>query len=120
MAGRESERVSITDFVSTFLQPSSSTVAPSILYISGSPGTGKTALVNNILGSLRDELENAEISVVTVNCMALNNIDALLEQLIEHFRSAEESTKKGARARKPKISTMQILNSLFSQAARRW
>lgn len=119
MSGRETERTVITDFITSFLRAPPSTPDHSILYISGSPGTGKTALVNALLGEMRDELSDTAVTVVTVNCMALNSMDALLERLVEEFGAAQKPTKKGGKPRKVKESALQTLNTLLSKATRR-
>jgi cell division control protein 6 len=43
----------------------------SVLYISGSPGIGKTALVYSILRTL-----DVTVRVVSINCMALDSVNA--------------------------------------------
>jgi cell division control protein 6 len=71
IAGRTVERNIIAKF--TF---------ESSLFISGTPGSGKTALVNFVLASLEhcDDLE-----VLTVNCMAFHNVDAVGTSLRKHW-----------------------------------
>ncbi|KAF9010694.1 P-loop containing nucleoside triphosphate hydrolase protein [Cyathus striatus] len=83
MAGREVERATIIDFVNMFTEGSNSDQDPTCLYISGSPGTGKTALVNSIFRTMSTTPD--EIQVISVNCMALNGIDALWDRLIEEL-----------------------------------
>ncbi|KAJ8495387.1 hypothetical protein ONZ45_g12875 [Pleurotus djamor] len=88
IAGRDSERDIIQKFITG--------VSTSSLYISGSPGTGKTALVNTII---RDHEESDQLKVITINCMALNNVEALWAQLAEELdgngkRKASERSKK--------------------------
>lgn len=119
MSGRTTERELITEFISSFLRAPTSPPDHSILYISGSPGTGKTALVNALLGEMRDEFSDATVTIVTVNCMALNSIDALLERLVEEFSVDQVRAKKGGKVRKDKKTTLQILDTLLSEATRR-
>lgn len=63
------------------------------LYISGPPGTGKTALVNSIL---RDFTSDSR--VISINCMALNTVDELWDRIIEEL--ADPKKVKGGRGKK--------------------
>ncbi|KAJ7282967.1 hypothetical protein C8J57DRAFT_1219121 [Mycena rebaudengoi] len=80
MAGRDSERAAISAFFSS-LETEADLVEYTSLYISGSPGTGKTALVN---------------SVISINCMALNSVDALWERLVEELGGTSDKKRKTA------------------------
>ena len=80
LVGREQERTYILDFLAPFLGGKSRANHPTSLYLSGAPGTGKTALVNEVLKSVsafssRDlpdmQAADAAVCVVYVNCMAL-------------------------------------------------
>ncbi|KAG6918057.1 hypothetical protein DXG01_016713 [Tephrocybe rancida] len=99
IAGRDSERATIHNFFTSFLsdpdthadeEPSTS------LYISGSPGTGKTALVNSVLREI-----TTDAKVVFINCVALNSVESLWERLIEEFNNGRR-TKSIGRAKKTK------------------
>jgi cell division control protein 6 len=79
IAGRDNERTIISDFVN--FKGDFRT-----LYVSGSPGTGKTALVNNIL---RDVAHN----VIFVNCMAIAGLDALWQRLAEELTTTRRKLK---------------------------
>ncbi|KAI0342036.1 P-loop containing nucleoside triphosphate hydrolase protein [Trametopsis cervina] len=119
LSGREAERKIIANFISSFLHAPSEVSDHTILYISGSPGTGKTALVNSLLGDMRDDLSDASVAVVTVNCMALNSMDALLERLIEEFGAHQKQSRKGGKSRKTKDTTLQSLGTLLDETTRR-
>ncbi|KAF8441350.1 P-loop containing nucleoside triphosphate hydrolase protein [Boletus edulis BED1] len=83
IAGRSTERDVITKFIASGCETSCSDVPPKAsLFISGSPGTGKTALVNSVLAGLEC---SQEFKVITVNCMALNNVDNLWDCLCENI-----------------------------------
>ena len=56
---------------------------------------GKTALVNSVL----EELE-AEVHVIIVNCMALNNVDELWNRLLEELQ-VESKAGKGRGKKSP-------------------
>lgn len=53
------------------------------LYISGPPGTGKSALLNEVLG----DLENSEVSInkATINCMVIQDPKAIYSRMLEEF-----------------------------------
>lgn len=110
MPGRERERSVIRDFITISDDGDQITS----LYISGSPGTGKTALVNALIQSLGSDLN--ETKLITVNCMALENVEALWERLSEEFqgpckRKQSRRTAKG----KGKETVEDILSGLDSK-----
>jgi hypothetical protein len=71
-AGRVPEQQFIRNFLTEFIQLRSvSEVTRPVLYSSGSPGCMKTALVNSILATSDAELLANNITLVSVNCMAL-------------------------------------------------
>lgn len=112
IAGRETERASIFDFITSFVEDTAvSEVACSSLFISGSPGTGKTALVNAIIRGM-STANDTVVKVVSINCMTLNNIDALWEKMVEEL--AVGSNQKSTVGKKPKGRDMvkSLLNSL--------
>ena len=76
---------------------------PKTLYISGSPGTGKTALVNSVLRDLEHESGQSRLRVVAMNCMALNSLDEFWDRLLEELvgrkkRKARKKKSKGLEA----------------------
>ncbi|KAK0242197.1 P-loop containing nucleoside triphosphate hydrolase protein [Armillaria nabsnona] len=110
MPGREKERAVIRNFITI----SDNGDQITCLYISGSPGTGKTALVNALIQSLGSDLNGTKI--ITVNCMALENVEALWERLSEEFqgpckRKQSRRTAKG----KGKETVEDILSGLDSK-----
>ncbi|KAG6372396.1 hypothetical protein JVT61DRAFT_7867 [Boletus reticuloceps] len=52
------------------------------LFISGSPGTGKTVLINSVLAGFEC---SHDFKVITVNCMAQDNVDNLWDCLCENI-----------------------------------
>lgn len=94
LAGRSAERALIGEFVASFVGETRSTHTHSTsLYISGSPGTGKTALVNSVISQ---SAIPPTIRVITINCMALNDIDFLWSRLADEF-STKAKTKRTTR-----------------------
>ncbi|KAF8232203.1 P-loop containing nucleoside triphosphate hydrolase protein [Tricholoma matsutake] len=91
IAGRDAECAVIQQFLTSFLDCLSTDDEQSTsLYISGSPGSGKTALVNSILRSL-----NTDVKVICINCMALNSLDALWERLLEDLHDGSKRKAAG-------------------------
>ncbi|KAG1861603.1 P-loop containing nucleoside triphosphate hydrolase protein [Suillus subalutaceus] len=109
IAGREDERQRILEFITSSWCDSTH----SSLYISGTPGTGKTALVNSVLRSFEESEGTSDLRVVSINCMALNGLDALWDRLYEELCRTETSknaTKpckvKGKQAVEKALSTL--------------
>ncbi|KAL0572282.1 AAA ATPase [Marasmius crinis-equi] len=91
LPGRESERATITDFISSFLGDCD-TNYPCNLFVSGTPGTGKTALISSVMQSIDYEAHAARVLII--NCMALNGMDALWTRLLEELRSPQKGRAK--------------------------
>ena len=117
MAGREQERATIEMFILGFLSGGESLEVSSALYISGSPGTGKTALVNSVLGALADQLKDQDTQILSVNCMALDGVDAVWQRLAEMFRDGKQTSGRG---RKLKDSPHQIVEKALAATDRKW
>ncbi|KAF9112875.1 AAA ATPase [Mortierella sp. AM989] len=68
------------------------------LYISGQPGTGKTALLKEIMRDMEPDMENVkhEIKTVTINCMSIKDPKLVYQKLLEEFGYAAESKDKEA------------------------
>ncbi|KAG6837004.1 hypothetical protein H0H93_016464 [Arthromyces matolae] len=110
IAGRDSERATILDFLTSFLNDPdvTSDVSPcTSLYVSGSPGTGKTALVNCVLREI-----TTDAKVVFINCMALASIDSLWERLIEDLDTGRKAKTVG---RSKKIKGREAVEALLSR-----
>jgi cell division control protein 6 len=81
---------------------------PSTLYISGSPGTGKTALVNSVLRDFH--IPSSELRIVSINCMALNSVDELWVRIVEELGDGE---KKGrGKQLKGKEAVLKVLKEM--------
>ncbi|KAG8990159.1 AAA ATPase [Tulasnella sp. JGI-2019a] len=89
MAARDKERGTIESYLlcGGFLSPNGSMDGEqdviSSLYISGSPGTGKTALITDILQKLQDRDDLQTHAAVYVNCMGLSDVKAVWERVWE-------------------------------------
>ena len=97
LAGREAEKVAIESFLHGL--DADADVPEQILYVSGSPGTGKTALVNSIIASSPDNM--SDVKIVFLNCMAISDMDTLWRRLGEELSSvagpAKKVTRKGVK-----------------------
>ncbi|KAK0263399.1 AAA ATPase [Friedmanniomyces endolithicus] len=76
LVGREAERQEL----STFLDRCLASDSAGCLYVSGPPGTGKSALVDEVRGQCKGE---KNIKTSTVNCMSVRNAKDLAQKLAE-------------------------------------
>jgi cell division control protein 6 len=77
--GREQERAVLTSFLSSFTSGGSDDSVHSAAYISGAPGTGKTALVSEVLrGVAVDGLRG-----IYVNCTGLKEENSVWARVLE-------------------------------------
>ncbi|KAF7306005.1 AAA domain-containing protein [Mycena chlorophos] len=106
MAARDQERVVIADFFASLLHDAET--QHTSLYISGSPGTGKTALVNSVLRALPAD----QAKVITINCMALNSVDVLWDRLTEELGGNADKKRKTA-GRLRKLQGKELVESLL-------
>ncbi|THG96270.1 hypothetical protein EW145_g7808 [Phellinidium pouzarii] len=92
LEGRETERSIIESFLHSF--DGDMDISESVLYVSGSPGTGKTALVNSIIASAKI---SDNVRVIFLNCMAISGLDALWPRLADELLnvSAPKAGKRG-------------------------
>ncbi|XP_040002234.1 cell division control protein 6 homolog [Xiphias gladius] len=77
LLSREPERASIR----SFLEEKVLRRLPGSLYISGAPGTGKTACLNCVLQEMKAELSS--VRTVVVNCMSLRSSHAVFPLLAD-------------------------------------
>uniref|UniRef100_H3CLC8 Cell division control protein n=1 Tax=Tetraodon nigroviridis TaxID=99883 RepID=H3CLC8_TETNG len=81
LLSREAERESIR----SFLEEKVLQRRPGSLYISGAPGTGKTACFNCVLQEMKPRL--SAVQCVMVNCMALRSSHAIFPLLAEKLKA---------------------------------
>ncbi|RVE76700.1 hypothetical protein OJAV_G00011280 [Oryzias javanicus] len=82
LLSRQAEQASIR----RFLQENVLRRRPGSLYVSGAPGTGKTACVNRVLQEMKGEL--CGVQTVTVNCMSLRSSHAIFPLLASKLQAA--------------------------------
>lgn len=113
LAGREAEKALIESFFHGL--DDDADVPESVLYISGSPGTGKTALVNSIIENA-DLKSRSGLKVVFLNCMAIADMDTLWRRLAEELGDAIAPAKRGIRKCARKAQGRDDVNALLSKS----
>ena len=111
-AGREAEKAVIESFLHGL--DDDADVPESVLYISGSPGTGKTALVNSIISENIDA--RSGLKVIFLNCMAIVDIDTLWRRLAEELGAVVSPAKKATRKGAKKVQGKDDINALLSES----
>ncbi|XP_061082190.1 cell division control protein 6 homolog [Conger conger] len=79
LLSRDKERASIRSFLTDKVKLG----LPASLYISGAPGTGKTACLNCILQEMEDQLQS--VQKVIINCMRLRSSQSIFPLLVERL-----------------------------------
>ncbi|KAJ8264580.1 hypothetical protein GJAV_G00150930 [Gymnothorax javanicus] len=79
LLSRDRERA----FIRSFLTDRVKQGAPASLYISGAPGTGKTACLNCVLQEMEDQLQS--VQKVLINCMRLRSSQSIFPLLAERL-----------------------------------
>jgi len=89
--GREKEREFIINFWKKYICGDQT----SSLYISGCPGTGKSALISEIAKTMIEEehqKKSYKIHVTNINCMALKNPKMIYKKLLDDFSPKNQSS----------------------------
>lgn len=108
LVGREVEIQKISDFVATHV----STQKAGSLYISGAPGTGKSACLMKVLNNDKvTEASSGKSIVISVNCMSMRNSTAIYTKI---------ATELGAKPSKCKTArtAMKYLESALTSGGR--
>lgn len=108
---RDTEHDAITGFLQSFLSKEGT---QRCLYISGSPGTGKTALLNSVLRTL----DHDQCNVVSINCMSLKGTDALWQKLFDDLISADAELNKAMRPQK--LKGREAVEVALAALSRKW
>ncbi|QDS67576.1 hypothetical protein FKW77_003531 [Venturia effusa] len=82
LVGREKENQELSEFVSERLLERSS----GCIYISGPPGTGKSALVNQVCTELQGEVSHKS---TYVNCMSVKTAKDIFAKLLDDFEKTD-------------------------------
>lgn len=93
LVGRSHERERMMDFWNRHVLGNK----PGALYVSGAPGTGKTAMLNEILRNTQNDinaLSTHRVKVVMINCMTVTEPKAIYTKLVEEFKSPQTTLQK--------------------------
>ncbi|CAG8568329.1 8008_t:CDS:1 [Racocetra fulgida] len=107
LVGRETERDTITEFLEKHIIEKK----PGNLFIHGIPGTGKTALVNEIYNDMKDSIEKkakCSVKFVNINCMSLNDPKKIYVTILDILD--QKTVTNGVK------SAEEVLNYLFLKA----
>ncbi|KAG0351291.1 P-loop containing nucleoside triphosphate hydrolase protein [Gamsiella multidivaricata] len=94
LVGREAERKTIREFCENhILVPKAGS-----LYISGQPGTGKTALLKEVMRDMEREMKDVEheVKTATINCMTVKDPRLVYQKLLIEMGYVAESKEKDA------------------------
>ncbi|XP_061840315.2 cell division control protein 6 homolog [Nerophis lumbriciformis] len=69
------------DAISSFLRDTAARRLPGGLYISGAPGTGKTACLDRVLLDMKEELECVHTIIIIINCMTVRTSHSIFPLL---------------------------------------
>lgn len=87
LIGRDTEREEVTSFIQKGIESKDG----GCMYISGPPGTGKSALVEEVCHDLK--LENMA-KVANINCVSMRNSRDIYGRLVEEFSDGSQIFKK--------------------------
>lgn len=94
--GREAEREQLNRFICHAMESGTG----GCTYVSGAPGTGKSALVLEILDQFREQA----VKVVSINCVALKTSSEVLARFTQEFCPSPRG-KSGSKANLAKLFT---------------
>ncbi|CAG8615362.1 6454_t:CDS:2, partial [Acaulospora colombiana] len=111
LVGRNSEREAITKFLRNNIIGGT----PGSLYITGAPGTGKTALVNEVWNGMKNTIKNetkCSIEFIMINCMNVDDPKRIFAKLLENsgrnaVKNAEETASEIVDIVKDRITVAQ-------------
>ncbi|KAL4207066.1 AAA ATPase [Rhizopus azygosporus] len=85
LIGRGQERETISQFWRDHVLSNK----PGCLYISGMPGTGKTAMLTEVMRTMENEIDQLDFTVKTVmiNCMSMKEPKQIYVKLVESWKS---------------------------------
>ncbi|KAI8978448.1 P-loop containing nucleoside triphosphate hydrolase protein [Pilobolus umbonatus] len=87
LIGREKEREILLKFWLDHVMNNH----PGCMYISGMPGTGKTAMLNEIMRMTEDDimaLRSHKVKIMVINCMSIQEPKKIYLRLVEDMKSA--------------------------------
>ncbi|KAL4659867.1 hypothetical protein GN956_G177 [Arapaima gigas] len=88
LLSREQERASIHSFLMERVKAG----CPASLYISGAPGTGKTACLTCVLQDMENDLNS--VQKIVINCMTLRSSQAIFSLVAKHLGVSGDNLEK--------------------------
>lgn len=121
--GRETERQALRDFFVPLIEEKSH----GALYLSGLPGTGKSALLNEVIAEISSEKSSRDctIRVATLNCMIVDRPHLIFSRIYRHLTqskplaqreldvSSDDDYNQDLQSTVPASKTIQNLEKLF-------
>ncbi|KAK5084081.1 AAA ATPase [Exophiala xenobiotica] len=98
LIGRDTEKLQIRGFIDS----AKATHSGGCTYISGPPGTGKSALVHEVLQELENE---ADVRISIVNCLSLRTAAEVYGKMVEDLCPRSASTKTSAESQLRRLFT---------------
>lgn len=98
LVGRDAERKQLRGFITTAIESGSG----GCTYISGPPGTGKSALTQEILEQFSGD---ERVRVANVNCVSLGSVKGVHSQLVREFCVATSSANQADKNRLAELFT---------------
>lgn len=92
LIGRNKEKECIIEFFKNHVFNTTSITGS--LYISGSPGTGKTALMDELLSQHRDVIKKSNICIIKFNCMTAKDPRSIFSSLLKQMTGKQLSSKE--------------------------
>ncbi|ORY01754.1 cell division control protein Cdc6 [Basidiobolus meristosporus CBS 931.73] len=89
LVGREEEREVLLHFWDEHITGNK----PGCLYISGSPGTGKTALLSQLCEEFDPEEVEHKVEIIKINCMSVNDPKAIYTRLLGEVGAGKATSK---------------------------
>ncbi|GFR72997.1 cell division control protein 6 homolog [Elysia marginata] len=99
LIGRDSEIVEVEDFISDRL----SDLTSGSLYISGPPGTGKTAVIQHVVENLKSKFPSLKSAFI--NCMTLKDSNAVFCHTHEQLKGSPLKGKDAMKAMERLVTT---------------
>ncbi|OAX80001.1 hypothetical protein ACJ72_05672 [Emergomyces africanus] len=105
LVGRESERQELAEFIQNAVQLRQG----DCMYVSGPPGTGKSAVVDEVFQSLCMNMENESVKVARINCASMTSSKDIYAKLADELCEDPQLFKK---------SRTELLAGMFMQKRR--
>ncbi|KAK9712171.1 AAA ATPase [Basidiobolus ranarum] len=99
LVGREEEREVLIHFWDEHVTGNK----PGCLYISGSPGTGKTALLSQLCEEFNPDEVDHKVQLIKINCMSVNDPKAIYTRLLSEVGASSSASKDASKTLEKKF-----------------